>query len=199
MSTGPMLYSRLLHQNGVAGEPSCRRDSVPRSLAGVRFGDHPSLRPTRGCPVARTDGLPVPSARPCSRVGVTQPPESPPTLVRSYRTVSPLPVRSGDRHRRSALCCPVPSDRSDLAHASTLPCGVPTFLDPGTSPEPRSPERLTGTASVSHPARSANSQVPGAELRSRVPRGPRASARHVRPPGPNAVGSLRGRSRAWAR
>lgn len=27
------------------------------------------------------------------RVGVTQPPESPPTLVRSYRTVSPLPVR----------------------------------------------------------------------------------------------------------
>ncbi len=64
------------------------------------------------------------------RVGVTQPPVSPPTLVRSYRTVSPLPVRPEGRHRRSALCCPVPSDRSNLALASTLPCGVPTFLDP---------------------------------------------------------------------
>ncbi len=55
----------------------------------------------------------VPAGRaarvPCSallRVGFTKPSGSPRTLVRSYRTVSPLPVRPRfrDRHRRSALC-----------------------------------------------------------------------------------------------
>ena len=71
---------------------------------------------------------------PCSallRMGFTEPSGSPRMLVRSYRTVSPLPVRgrSGDRsrHRRSVLCgtflrvaptgcypapCPVESGRS---------------------------------------------------------------------------------------
>jgi len=38
------------------------------------------------------------------RVGFTEPIESPRPLVRSYRTVSPLPVRAGARHRRSAFC-----------------------------------------------------------------------------------------------
>ena len=110
------------------------RDSVPRSLAGDRFGDHPSLRPTRGGPRLRDGRAAHPLCSALLRVGVTQPPESPPTLVRSYRTVSPSPVRPGGRHRRSALCCPVPSDRSDLALASTLPCGVPTFLDRWIAP-----------------------------------------------------------------
>jgi hypothetical protein len=41
------------------------------------------------------------------RVGFTKPPESPRALVRSYRTVSPSPVRTGARHRQSALCCTV--------------------------------------------------------------------------------------------
>src|SRR3954447_18200003 len=82
------------------------------------------------------------------RVGVTEPPESPRTLVRSYRTVSPLPVRrrrTGARHRRSVLCCPEPTGRPVLAHASTLPSGVPTFLDTGCgrTPVPRPPSRLT--------------------------------------------------------
>ena len=36
------------------------------------------------------------------RVGFTEPTGSPRSLVRSYRTVSPLPVPSG--HRRSAFC-----------------------------------------------------------------------------------------------
>src|SRR3954470_22973574 len=40
------------------------------------------------------------------RVEVTEPPESPRTLVRSYRTVSPSPVLGEPSHRRSALCCP---------------------------------------------------------------------------------------------
>jgi len=38
------------------------------------------------------------------RVGFTEPTGSPRPLVRSYRTVSPLPVRAEARHRRSVLC-----------------------------------------------------------------------------------------------
>src|SRR5205823_11357066 len=38
-------------------------------------------------------------------------------------------------HRRSALCCPEPTGHPVLALASTLPCGVPTFLDTGPSGE----------------------------------------------------------------
>src|SRR3954447_2508652 len=30
------------------GEPACKPGSVPRGLAGLRFGDHPSVRPTWG-------------------------------------------------------------------------------------------------------------------------------------------------------
>lgn len=61
--------------------------------------------------------------------GGCQPPGSLRTLVRSYRTVSPLPVQAGACHRRSALCCPDPAGHPVLALASTLPYGVPTFLD----------------------------------------------------------------------
>src|SRR2546425_13338976 len=52
-------------------------------------GGHPSTRPTRD--VGR-------AARPCLallRVGFAEPPGSPRALVRSYRTVSPLPVPRG--------------------------------------------------------------------------------------------------------
>ena len=38
------------------------------------------------------------------RVGFTEPAGSPPPLVRSYRTLSPLPVRAGARHRRFPFC-----------------------------------------------------------------------------------------------
>ena len=105
-----------------------------------RFPQNRRWRPSLsagGCPPApaaypgvSTDG---PSS-PCVAllpVGFAEPPGSPRVLVRSYRTVSPLPVRgrSGDRsrHRRSVLCgtflrvaptgccpapCPVESGRS---------------------------------------------------------------------------------------
>ena len=38
------------------------------------------------------------------RVGFTEPTGSPRPLVRSYRTVSPLPVHGMPCHRRSVLC-----------------------------------------------------------------------------------------------
>jgi hypothetical protein len=62
--------------------------------------------------------------------GGCQPPGSLPTLVRSYRTVSPLPVRdtgSAARHRRSAFCCPEPTGHPVLAHTSTLALWSPDF------------------------------------------------------------------------
>jgi hypothetical protein len=63
------------------------------------------------------------------RAGVAEPPGSPPTLVRSYRTVSPSPVPGEPGHRRSSLCCPDPTGRPVLALASALLCGAPTFLN----------------------------------------------------------------------
>lgn len=83
------------------------------------------------------------------RVGFTEPCKLPYTLVRSYRTVAPLPVTSVLAHRRS-LSVALPSGRPNLAHASTLPCGVPTFLDtikpcrghPADSPSPSIRARL---------------------------------------------------------
>jgi hypothetical protein len=50
--------------------------------------------------------------------------------VRSYRTFSPLPRRSGHRPRRRAVCflCHCPSSCPDRALPGALPCGVRTFL-----------------------------------------------------------------------
>ena len=90
---------------------------------------------------------------PCStllRVGFTEPTGSPRSLVRSYRTVSPLPVRTLAA-APSAVCSlwHCPAGHPDWPLASTLPCGVPTFLDPSPSGVipgrhgPRPPGRLT--------------------------------------------------------
>lgn len=60
--------------------------------------------------------------------GGTEPPRSLRTLVRSYRTVSTLPVTVNGPSAVYFLLLPT-SGRPDLALASALPCGVPTFLD----------------------------------------------------------------------
>ncbi len=77
------------------------------------------------------------------RMGFTQPPESPRALVRSYRTVSTLPVIVSDP---SAVCflwhCP--AGHPDWPLASILSYGAPTFLSQLT---PTAVTRLT------HPAR----------------------------------------------
>jgi len=70
-------------------------------------------------------------------VGFAEPPASPPALVRSYRTVSPLPVapwgasRGGPRRgTRPAVCSLLhcPSRYRAWVLPSTLPSGVRTFL-----------------------------------------------------------------------
>jgi hypothetical protein len=116
----------------------------------TRGGGHPSgtgvaaglVRSTRGLGraslrgrVAAAGASPI---RPCSGWGLPSRPVTRP-LVRSYRTVSPLPVRS----RGPAVCSlwHFPAGRPDWPLASTLPCGGRTFLDPG-EPGPRPPSRL---------------------------------------------------------
>jgi hypothetical protein len=130
----------------VQGESACKPASVPRD----RGGGHPSgtgvaaglVRSTRGLGraslrgrVAAAGASPI---RPCSGWGLPSRPVTRP-LVRSYRTVSPLPSRL----RRAAVCSlwHCPAGRPDWRLASTLPCGGRTFLDPG-EPGPRPPSRL---------------------------------------------------------
>jgi len=108
----------------LCGHPS--RPAVARRLQ----------RPTRG---SSSDG---PSS-PCLallRVGFTEPPGSPRALVRSYRTVSPLPVRPKPP---SAVCSlwHCPAGRPDWVLPSTLPCGVRTFLGPVAAGSDRSSRR----------------------------------------------------------
>jgi hypothetical protein len=131
----------------VQGESACKPASVPGSPPG---GGHPSgagvaaglMRSTRGLGraslrgrVAAAGASPI---RPCSGWGLPSRPVTRP-LVRSYRTVSPLPTRASG----PAVCSlwHFPAGRPDWRLASTLPCGGRTFLDPG-EPGPRPPSRL---------------------------------------------------------
>jgi len=129
--------SRLLTTVVVASRP------VRRILFGTlrSVGGHPSRpaiarrlqRPTRG----RTGGPPFP----CSallRMGFTEPSGSPRMLVRSYRTVSPLPVRRLPRRTSPSAVCSLlhfPAGHPDWALPSILPCGVRTFLGRITTPK----------------------------------------------------------------
>ena len=73
------------------------------------------------------------------RVGFTEPSRLPWMLVRSYRTVSPLPVPP---KRPSAVYSLLhfPSPYDARALPGTLPCGARTFL-----PRPKPPAILTRT------------------------------------------------------
>ncbi|SDQ73059.1 hypothetical protein SAMN04489718_1965 [Actinopolyspora saharensis] len=79
------------------------------------------------------------------RVGFTEPPLSPGVLVVSYTTLSPLPGRIG---RAVCFLWHFPEGHPWLPLATTLPCGVRTFLD-GRAP-PRPPGRLVRSPSLEH-------------------------------------------------
>ena len=124
------------------GESACKRDFVVPSTEAKGAGDHPSNAAyPRVVDLAAGGRAAHALCLALLRVGFTEPCESPHTLVRSYRTVAPLPVAGKPAHRRS-LSVALPSGRPDLAHASTLPYGVPTFLDT-VEAVPRPPGRLT--------------------------------------------------------
>ncbi len=118
--------ARSARQNGGVrgcgdGESACKRDSVT-ALQPVTI--HLCGLPGR---CSRGSGRAAhPSCLALLRVGLTQPPESPPTLVRSYRTVSPLPVTaSGPSAVCSLLHCAV---RSPRPGSRQHPCPVESRL-----------------------------------------------------------------------
>src|SRR5262245_28904550 len=81
-------------------------------------------------------------------MGFAEPPGSPRALVRSYRTVSPLPDPATPENRRPSAVCSLwhfPASHLDWALPSILPCGVRTFLGrvtPQGSARTRPPGRL---------------------------------------------------------
>src|SRR5204862_5457266 len=99
-------------------------------------------RSTRGS----TGGQPSP----CSTLlpmGFTEPPGSPRALVRSYRTVSPLPVPEG--HRRSALCCTVLRVAPTGCYPASCPVESGRSSDRCcTQPGTRPPGRLAAATSL---------------------------------------------------
>jgi hypothetical protein len=106
----------------------------PWSVVAIHLGRR---LPDGSCGPPGDAGTGVPSdgpSFPCSAlllVGFAEPPESPRVLVRSYRTVSPLPVRRPEA-TPSAVCSLLhfPAGHPDWALPSTMPCGVRTFLGP---------------------------------------------------------------------
>ena len=82
------------------------------------------------------------------RVGFTEPAESPPSLVRSYRTVSPLPVRARRPAIGGFLSVALSCGSPRLAvsqHPALWSPDLPRH-DPAERPVPRPPGRLTVTA-----------------------------------------------------
>ena len=90
---------------------------VSRSVGGVLSGRssptspwviiHLSGRPVGAETEVSGDGQPHHLLLGLAPDGGCQLRRSPAALVRSYRTVSPLPVPGEPGHRRSVLCCPV--------------------------------------------------------------------------------------------
>src|SRR5690349_13545694 len=102
---------------------------------------------------------PVISCLALLRVGVTEPPGSPRTLVRSYRTVSPLPVlrRKRHSHRRSVLCCP--NRQVTPSWLSPAPCPLESRL----SSTPGPPEKTD--AAATQPAHRRHQRTPADDVR----------------------------------
>ena len=135
-----MRAQRRAHE-GNDGESVCRRDSVHRSVAGA------------GWVAIHLSGLPGD----IGRAGRPTFDLAPGGVYRAAR-VTPgagalLPHRftltCDGRRRPSAVCFlwHFPASHLDWPLASTLPCGVPTFLD-RVEARPRPPDRLTVTRPV---------------------------------------------------
>ena len=106
------------------GESACKPDSVGRRLAAA-----PRWPSICAAYLGTWAGPAVPRLA-LLRVGVAEPPGSPPTLVRSYRTVSPLPVRAtGTGAPPSAVCSLLPwTDSSRRPGSRQHPCPTESGL-----------------------------------------------------------------------
>ena len=135
--TRDALAARCATRRKRADESACKPDSVPGRRTAP--GRQPSISTCR-CRQARAVYPRTSGGQPSNvragahsalltllRVGFAEPPRSPGALVVSYTTVSPLP---GGRTRR-AVCFlwHFPAGLPGLPLATTLPCGVRTFLD----------------------------------------------------------------------
>ena len=115
------------HSGEGDGEPACRRGSVHRPLAGIRMGDHPSVRPTWECP--RT-GRPLP-VRPCSGWGLPSRPGRPGRWCALTAPFHPHLCPDSLRKPKPSAVCSLwhfPAGRPDWPLASILSSGAPTFL-----------------------------------------------------------------------
>src|SRR5439155_20578270 len=117
------------------GEPACRRDSVrPRGRGG-----HPSVRPTWGVGRAVLPTLGLAPGGVCRAVRVAP----------GAGALLPHRFTLACARRPSAVCSlwHFPAGRPDWPLTSTLPCGVPTFLDT-VHAVPRPPGRLATRSRV---------------------------------------------------
>ncbi|SFP90232.1 hypothetical protein SAMN02982918_3823 [Saccharomonospora viridis] len=133
-STAPFENAAASHRG--VDELACKPDSVHARLTAQRWATiHLGLPSPTG-----SSGLPAGIGRAALkrlrrsrngsllallRVGFTEPPRSPEALVVSYTTLSPLPGRGG---RAVCFLWHFPAGHPGLLLATTLPCGVRTFL-----------------------------------------------------------------------
>ena len=157
------ILCRTLRSGG--GHPS--RPAVTRRLQ----------RPTR----ESTGGPPSPCLA-LLPVGFTEPPGSPRALVRSYRTVSPLPVRPANP-APSAVCSLLhcPAGHPDWVLPSTVPCGVRTFLGRSPGAGPYAATRPTRHRLTIQPRHELGGQRHAESVAHQRPHAPRAAARRSRP------------------
>jgi hypothetical protein len=133
-SNTPSLQN--LANKWTAGAPH-KPNPVPVAGCPATGDDHSSLG--GGCPTplatypgARAGSPPTLPYLVLHRVGFAELPRSPEELVRSYRTVSPLPRlrtrQTGSSGGAVYFLLHFPSRHRDSTLWSTLPCGVRTFL-----------------------------------------------------------------------
>ena len=128
---------RLPVQRFEADELAYKPDSVPHRECG---GDHPSGHTVAGCLKRPTRKLGEQPSNACAAAlgaaswpcfgGVYQPPRSPGMLVRSYRTVSPLPHSPKIGGGGGLFSVALSRESPGLPLTITLLCEVRTFLDP---------------------------------------------------------------------
>jgi len=131
-----MQKPSFLKKLGLLKKPvkaACKPNSVPGTDYSEPGNGHSSMDAGCPAPLATYPGSQAGSPRTIPylvlhRMGFTKLPRSPGELVRSYRTISPLPVFSNHRKQAVYFLLHFPSHHCDSALGSILPCGVRTFL-----------------------------------------------------------------------